>query len=96
MYGTVARLRVKEGMAEQIRALAREFEAGKIPGIVAEYIYRMDADPNIYYMAVVFESKEAYVTNAKRSETDANYRRLVQFLVSEPEWNDGEIVFSLS
>jgi hypothetical protein len=33
MYGTVARLRVKKGMAEQIHALAREFEAGKIPGI---------------------------------------------------------------
>ncbi|TMD68968.1 MAG: hypothetical protein E6I91_03275 [Chloroflexi bacterium] len=37
-------------------------------------VYRSDIDPNIHYMAVVFESKEAYFANAERPETSACYR----------------------
>jgi len=96
MYGTVARYRIKPGAEGQLRQIieeqARVFEAGQVPGFVASYGYRMDADPNDYYLAVVFASKEAYWANAQSPEQDARYRQLLPLLEHEPEWHDGEIV----
>ena len=31
-------------------------------------VYRMDNEPDVYYLATVFESKEAYVANADSPE----------------------------
>jgi heme-degrading monooxygenase HmoA len=95
MYGTVARYRLKPGMEGQLIELAREFEAAQVPGFVASYAYRMDADPNNYYLAVVFESREAYVVNADSPEQDARYRQMLSLLEHAPEWHDGEIVYAL-
>lgn len=97
MYGTVARMRIKPGMESQFRQIiegqARMFEAGQVAGFVASYSYRMDADPNNYYLAVVFASKEAYWANAQNPEQDARYRQWLPLLEGEPEWHDGEIVY---
>lgn len=92
MYGTVARLRVKPGAESQLQQQMKDFEAVKVPGFVRTYVYRMDADPNDYYMSVIFESKEAYMANAKSPEQDVRYREMLTSLQSEPEWHDGEIV----
>src|SRR5436305_4198933 len=96
MYGTVARFRIKQGMESQLRQILKEqtrpFEAGQVPGFVASYGYRMDADPNEYYLAVVFANKEAYWANAQSAEQDARYRQWQPLLEGEPEWHDGEIV----
>jgi heme-degrading monooxygenase HmoA len=95
MYGTVARIRIKAGMEGQFRQLIEgqmhAFEAGQVPGFVATYTYRTDADSNEYYLAVVFESREAYWANAQGPEQDARYRQWLPLLESEPEWHDGEI-----
>jgi quinol monooxygenase YgiN len=95
MYGTVAHLQTKPGMQAQLVNQLHEFEAAKVPGAVGSYIYRMDADPNSYYIAVMFESKEAYLANAQSPEQDARFHRMQALLVSEPEWHDGEIVYAL-
>jgi quinol monooxygenase YgiN len=95
MYGTIAHCRVKPGMEQQLAEQMRMFEAAKVPGAIATYIYRMDADPNDCYLAVVFASKEAYWANAQSPEQDARYRQLLSLLESEPEWHDGEIVSAL-
>jgi len=96
MYGTVARFRLKPGMEGQLRQILEEqgrvFAAGQVPGFVATYAYRMDADPNDYYLAVIFASKEAYWANARSPEQDARYRQLLPLFEREPEWHDGEIV----
>jgi quinol monooxygenase YgiN len=94
MYGTVARLRVKPGMEARFEELGREFEAAQVPGWVGEYVYRMDAQPDEFFMAAIFESKEAYVANARNPEQDARYRQLRELLVEDPEWHDGEIIYS--
>jgi len=95
MYGTIARMRVKPGMADRLQEMTRAEESrSAIPGYVATHIYQMDSDPNEYYMAVIFESKEAYVRNADSPEQDASYRGMVELLDGEPEWHDGEIVYS--
>ena len=95
MYGTVARCRIKPGMERQLAEQVHMFEAAKISGTVAVYTYRMDADPNEYYLAVVFASKEAYWANAQSPEQDVRYRQLLLLLEHEPEWHDGEIVSAL-
>jgi antibiotic biosynthesis monooxygenase (ABM) superfamily enzyme len=92
MYGTVARLRVKHGMEARLLELDREDQARNIPGFVGEYLYRMDADPSVYYLAVAFSDKDAYVANATSAEQDALYRRFRELLDADPEWNDGEVV----
>ena len=80
MYGTVARLRLKPGMEEQFIAFDLHEQAVNIPGHVGVYVYRMDNEPNVYYLAVAFESKEAYVANANSPEQDARYREMLALL----------------
>ena len=95
MYGTIAQLRVKSGMEEQFSAYAQKIQE-KDPGEVASYVYRMDADTSTFYVVAIFESKEAYLANAQRPETDARYQHMHAYFDGEPEWHDGEIVFAIA
>jgi quinol monooxygenase YgiN len=92
MYGTVARMRAKPGVEAQLADQMRAFEQAHVPGSVVTYVYRMDADPNEYYLAVVFSDKAAYVANANSPEQDVRYRQLLALLEGPPEWHDGEII----
>jgi len=96
MYGTIAHLRIKPGMEGQFRQLLQEqayaFESGQVAGFVTSYAYRMDSDQNEYYVAAVFESREAYWANAQNPEQDARYRQWLPLLEGESEWHDGEII----
>ena len=94
MYGTIARMRVKPGALDQLRALS-EREQQEIPGLIGQYVYRMDADPNIFYLVVVFESRESYVANAQSPEQHQRYLEMVSLLDGPPEWHHGEILFAL-
>lgn len=94
MFGTVARIRVKPGMGDRLEEYMGKFEGRKVPGAVATYVYRMDNDPNELYMVAVFESRESYRANAESPEQDAEYRQLLELLVEEPEWHDGDIIHS--
>ena len=95
MYGTVARLQLQPRMEAKLQELiAHQVGQGKIPGMVGEYVYRMDANPNEYYVCVAFESKEAYFANANSPEQHARYEQLRALLEADPEWHDGEIVSS--
>jgi quinol monooxygenase YgiN len=92
MYGTIARLRAKPGAHELLMDVGTQDPVRRVPGFVTRHIYRSDADPNEYWLTVVFESREAYLANAASPAQDASYRRLREFLASDPEWHDGEIV----
>jgi len=94
MYGTVARIRIKPGMEARYLALERALEARQVPGFVALITYRLDAHPNEYYCAVVFESKDAYIANAANPAQDAVYRQLRELLAGDPDWHDGEIIYA--
>jgi quinol monooxygenase YgiN len=92
MYGTIARMRVRPDADGLERVLQRQMEH-PIPGLVATYVYRSDADPNELHLSVLFESRAAYAANAESPEQDARYRELRQLLVADPEWHDGEVVY---
>jgi heme-degrading monooxygenase HmoA len=94
MYGTIGHYRIKPGMEARFRQLFQEQERalGHIPGFVAIYGYCMDANPNDYFIAAVFESREAYWANSQSPEQDTGHRQRLPLLEGEPEWHDGEIV----
>jgi antibiotic biosynthesis monooxygenase (ABM) superfamily enzyme len=94
MYGTIARLTVKPGKEAELMALGQHDIALKILGHVGEFIYKMDADPNEYYLVVMFDSKESYVANANSTDQNDRYEEMLTLLESAPEWHDGEVVHS--
>ena len=84
-------------MEGQFRHLIQEqaaaFETGQVTGFVASDVYRLDADPNVYYVAAVFKIREAYWANAESPEQDARYRQWLPLLEGEPDaWHNGAIV----
>jgi heme-degrading monooxygenase HmoA len=93
MYGTIARLSINPGMESELMALAEDFGKESAPGLVGQYVYRTDADPTVYYLVVMFESREAYRANAESPEQHHRYERYRAVLAAEPEWHDGEIIW---
>jgi heme-degrading monooxygenase HmoA len=93
MYGTVARLRIPANHREALTELGHQIEIERPPGLIATYVYQTDADPDEYYLTVLFESRAAYLANAESPEQDRRYRRLRELLAADPEWHDGEVVF---
>lgn len=96
MYGTIARLKVTPGNESALMSQGQNIDSIGIPGHIGEFIYRMDADPNEYYMVVIFESKEAYVANATSPGQNERYEEMLALLESAPEWHDGEIIHAQS
>jgi quinol monooxygenase YgiN len=96
MYGTVARMRTKPGMGAQLEALTAEYESLPVEGFVATHVYRLDTDPDDYYLVVMFEDRESYHRNASDPAQDERYQRMRAVLAEDPKWHDGEIVWSSS
>jgi quinol monooxygenase YgiN len=96
MYGTVARMRLKAGMEQELARQLADFEAMDTPGFVRTTLYRMDANGNELLMAVVFADKDAYVANAQSPEQDARYQAMRALMESDPERNDGEVIHETS
>ena len=93
MYGTVARMRVKPGLVNQFQEWMRQEEARSVPGYKTSCTYQMDADPTTMFVAIVLESREAYVANAQSPQMDARYHELLALLEEPPEWHDGQIIY---
>ena len=91
MYGTIAKLNAKPGAVEELSKI----ENGRRPkGYVGSYVFKSDKDPNELWLVAIFKDKATYVANAKSPEQDKEFRDLMQVLKTEPEWHDGEIVFT--
>lgn len=91
MYGTVARLTIKPGNEAAVTRMGQEMSA-QIPGLVSEYVYRTDANPNELYLVVIFESEEAYRDNANSPQQHARYEQYRALLAADPEWHDGHVI----
>jgi quinol monooxygenase YgiN len=91
MYGTIAKIKGKEGALEAIVKM----ENGRQPkGAVSSYVFQSDEEADELWLVAIFEDKESYFANAESPEQDYEYRRLRQHLTADPEWHDGEIVFA--
>ena len=93
MYGTVAKLTFRSGAREDaLRHLTQRYEHERLPGAVASYAYQTDADPDVWYLAVMFDGKESYWANARSPEQNSRFTELRALLATDPEWHDGEVV----
>jgi quinol monooxygenase YgiN len=90
MYGTIARIKIDPTRVEELKALGDSM--GVAPGQIGGYVFQMDADPGVFYLVAVFESKEAYWANARSPEQNERFLRLRALLLDDPEWHDGAIV----
>jgi heme-degrading monooxygenase HmoA len=92
MYGTIARLRLQAGRENDLLEHLKIYDADVLPGAVASALYRADEGGSVYWLAVVFESKEAYRANADSPEQAERYREFRGLLEADPEWHDGEVI----
>ena len=95
MYGTIAKLKVKPGKAKELHEIMYP-DRTTAPGYIASYVYQLDENPNELWIAAMFEDKEAYIANAHRPETHAQFLEMREYLVDEPTWHDGEIVSAVT
>ena len=94
MYGTIARFTLKPGTGDEFGKAALAQEATPIPGHVSTTVYHSDTNPDECWLVVAFEDKAAYVKNAGDPAQHERYLELAKFFAAEPEWHDGEIVYS--
>jgi quinol monooxygenase YgiN len=90
-YGTIARAKVKPGALDSLKATmeAQEHE----PASVAVYAYQMDGDSDELYIVAVFKDREAYLANADSPEQHERYLQMRHWLVEDPEWHDGTVIY---
>ena len=96
MYGTIARLRVQAGRESELLEHLNGYDAHLAPGFVATALYRGDQGGGVYWLAAIFESREAYRANADSPEQDARYREFRGFLDADPEWHDGDVLLRVT
>jgi len=94
MYGTIARLKVKPDRVEALQQLTASYDDLEVAGFVGTHVYRMDADDTEYYLVVLFEDRDTYRKNAEDPAQDRRYREMRELLAEDPEWHDGEVVWS--
>jgi hypothetical protein len=86
-------LRCKPGGEQWVRAwMDVQSARPTMSGWVSTSIYRADADPNLLWVVVMFESREAYHANAATPTQDHLYRQMLSGLEEPPTWHDGEII----
>ena len=91
MYGTIAKMKVKKGAVEEIRRMET---ARKPDGAVGSLVFQSDDAADELWLVAIFRELESYFANADSPEQDADYQRVRALLAADPEWHDGEIVFS--
>ena len=93
MFGTISRLRLKEGVT--VAQLTALFDSNDRPASsLALIAYQSVDDAREVWVAGAFESREAYFKNADSPEQNALFERMQQLVESgPPEWHDGNVIF---
>ena len=90
MYGTIAKLDAKPGAVKELSKMGIR---RKPVGYIGSYVLKSDKNPNELWLVAIFKDRATYRADAESPEQDKEFRSLMQFLKTEPEWHDGEIVF---
>jgi quinol monooxygenase YgiN len=98
MFGTAARVTVQPGKEQEFLTIGEQWarERGPSTGEIASYVFKLEHHPSDYLIVGIFTDRETYYANAKDPETDRWYQQLRATLAGDPEWNDGELVQSLT
>ena len=60
--------------------------------MVGLLLMRPDDNNKDLFGVALFESKEAYITNANCSEQHEAFTRMMEYFDEEPTWTDGEYI----
>jgi quinol monooxygenase YgiN len=93
VYGTIAKFRLKPATEDALVEHLYTFADLNVPGFISEHIYKMDNEPGVYYMTVLFESREAYNANAKSPQMHEFYTKTMEFVDGTFEWHDGQVIY---
>jgi hypothetical protein len=95
MYGTVARLPVKPGMAGKLEELVREFEATlEVDDATDIYLYQAVQGSGDWHLVIASASSpEMYMAAAAALRQQPYSTRLDTLLAGPPEWRDSTIVY---
>ena len=94
MFGTIFRMRPKQGQQQAVINLFEEFQrerGPKVPGALAGYVLRPVNAPDQLIGIAVFQDEKTYDANADDPAQAQWYERLKALLEADPEWEDGEI-----
>ena len=95
MYGTIFRMKVKQGQEQRVVDIFKEWEMDRKPhvkGVVAGLLMKPDKASGEFVGVAVFEDKTAFMANADDPEQDKWFRKLREILTEDPAWEDGEYV----
>jgi quinol monooxygenase YgiN len=94
MFGTVAKLKFKPGMMKKFMEENLEQYENPNSGSLAVFAFDTLDEPNTALLVAVSESEEAYKKNADDPKTHERFMKMMEYLESEPEWNDGHVIYS--
>ena len=95
MYGSIFTMKVKTGRETAVIDLWKQWDTERQPGVggvVAAFLLKPDRPSSELVGVAVFEDKAAYRANADDPGQDKWFRKLLENLEGDPEWEDGEYV----
>lgn len=92
MYGSVAHNRLKPGKRAEFMKMMEQHMTGTPAGGAHLLIFMPESAPDDLWIAVAFESREAYQANSDSPEMQERYSQMQEFMAGPPEWHDGEVV----
>lgn len=93
MYGSVGHLHVKLGRLNDIKRVIQELE--DVPGVIAMALVGKDGSVTDYCWVIVWTDRGAHDANANHSDLYIWHQKLLDALASAPEWQSGEIAYSI-
>ena len=89
MWGTIAKLKVRQGAEPFLRAQIHSMRnAERMPGWLFTHLFRSDTVPGELWMVAMFTDRAAYRRNAESPGQDAVYQLMRSCLEADPEWHD--------
>ncbi len=91
MYGTCAKMMVKEENLEALRKVIDTQMSGEpVAGYVRSYVLR-ENDTDANWLFVIFDDRASYMRNADDPAQHERFMEIRGLLEADPEWHDGEI-----
>lgn len=97
MFGTIFRMRPKAGQEQTIMELVGRWEREILPelsGYIGECVLQSTSNPGEVIGLVIFDSEASYQQSSSSPAQGQWYQKLRALLESDPEWNDGQIIFA--
>lgn len=90
MYGTLGRMKPKQGKRDELLELLRTPPSGAAAaGYRGSYLLKADEGDEVV-VAVMYEDRDAYFAMVHDPKTDENFGKIMELLEAEPAWTDGE------